>query len=155
MTPSELPRPPGDMEYGDVRLAFAEFTQGNARKGLVPGYRFRIVGADGADVGHLSFRVGDTEHVSQFVGHIGYGIHPAHRGHGYAGKACMAVAGFVSEVSGTVIMTADPDNTPSIRTIEGIGADYINEVAVPKSDPQYASGSRRKQRYRWTPKNRN
>jgi len=144
---------PEEMAYRGVRVVFSELTEGDPRKGLVPGYRFRIMDPDGTNVGRLNFRVGDTEHVRLFSGHIGYGIHPAHRGHGYAGRACLAIAGFVARVSGTVIITADPDNAASIRTILGIGGCFINEVVVPRTDSHYAGGSRRKRRYSWTPGN--
>jgi RimJ/RimL family protein N-acetyltransferase len=43
----------------------------------------------------------------------------------------------------------DPDNTPSIRIIEKLGAIFINEIDVPLDDPAYAKGARRKKRYEW------
>ena len=42
--------------------------------GLVPYYHFRIIDVDGTDVGHINFRVGDTEHVRVSAGHIGFEI---------------------------------------------------------------------------------
>jgi hypothetical protein len=38
-----------------------------------------------------------------------------------------------------------------MRTIERLGARFIDEVVVPPYDPHYQRGSRRKRRYRWTP----
>ncbi len=76
---------------------------------------------------------------------------PRFRGHGYALAACRAIAPFVRSVYEAVTVTCDPDNHASIRTIERLGACFIDEVAVPPHDPQYQRGSRTKRRYRWTP----
>lgn len=50
-----------------------------------------------------------------------------------------------------VILTADPANTPSIRTIQKLGAKFLGEVEVPPDDPAYAGGARHKRRYEWAP----
>jgi len=50
-----------------------------------------------------------------------------------------------------VTITCDPDNWASRRTIERLGAELVDEVAVPADDPHYQRGSRTKKRYRWTP----
>jgi hypothetical protein len=39
----------------------------------------------------------------------------------------------------------------SRRTIERLGAEFIDEVPVPEHDPHYARGSRIKRRYLWKP----
>ena len=118
---------------------------------IVPAYHFRILTADSSDVGHINFRVGDTEHVRACAGHIGFEVDEQFRGHGYALQACRAIAPLVRSVSGTVTITCDPDNAASMRTIERLGASFIGEVAVPVHDPHYERGSRLKRRYRWTP----
>jgi len=43
---------------------------------LVPFYHFKITDKDGNKVGHLNFKVGETNHIMQCVGHIGYEILP-------------------------------------------------------------------------------
>jgi tagatose 1,6-diphosphate aldolase len=118
---------------------------------MVPAYHFRILLSDGADAGHINFRAGDTEHVRTSAGHIGYEVKAAFRGHGYAGDACRALAPFVGTVFGSVIITCDPGNLASQRTIERLGAEFLEEVTLPPSDPQYQGGSRAKRRYRWAP----
>ena len=50
-----------------------------------------------------------------------------------------------------VLITCDPDNLPSSKTIEKLGASFIDEVAVSPTEPGYRRGSRVKRRYRWTP----
>jgi tagatose 1,6-diphosphate aldolase len=66
-------------------------------------------------------------------------------------QACRAIAPFVRSFYSTVIITSDTDNQASIRTIERLGASFVDEIAVPPHDPQYQRGSRGKRRYRWTP----
>lgn len=139
------------MSHGPVTLVFSKMTEADEARGFVPGYHFKILNDLFEEVGHLNFRVGNTEHVRLAAGHIGFEIAERHRGHRYAANACLAAAAWVSEVSGEVVITVDPDNLPSVRTIERIGATFVDEVDVPKGDPHYLRGSLRKKRYRWIP----
>jgi predicted acetyltransferase len=123
---------------------------GEPSRGFVPYYHFHILTADGLDVGHINFRVGDTEHVRICAGHIGFEIAEAFRGRGYVLQACRAMAPFVRSIYQTVTITCDPDNLASRRTIESLDAQFIDEIAVPVHDPHYQRGSRTKRRYRWT-----
>jgi tagatose 1,6-diphosphate aldolase len=148
----ETLQPPSQiLSFGDVRLHFVRIIPGDPARDFVPAYHFRILIADGSDVGHVNFRVGNTEHVRVCAGHIGFEIGERFRGHGYALQACRAIAPFVRSVSGTVTITHDPDNIASMRTIERLGACFIDEVTVPAHDPHHKRGSRLKRRYRWTP----
>lgn len=149
---SEVPlTPPDQLLFGDVRLRFVHVVPGDPSKGFVPAYHFRILDPADSDVGHINFRVGDTEHVRNCAGHIGYEIREEFRGHGYAYQACCAIAPFVRSVYAGVTITCDPDNFASIKTIERLGARFIDEVPVPPHEPQYLRGSRIKRRYKWTP----
>lgn len=146
-----LPIPPDVLSHDGVSLRFAKIVPGEPLRGFVPYYHFRIMAPDGVDVGHVNFRVGDTEHVRVCAGHIGFEILEVHRGHGYALRACRALAPFVASVYDAVTITCDPDNHASRRTIERLGAWFVDEVAVPPHDPHYQRGSRFKRRYRWKP----
>lgn len=152
-TPDEksLPIPPRNLCHGDVALRFSGIVPGEPERRLVPYYHFRVRIADGTDVGHVNFRVGDTEHIRVFAGHIGFGIAEPFRGNGYARQACMAVAPFVRFLYDAVTITCDPDNIASIRTIEQLGASYLDTVDIPPHDPAYLHGVRVKRRYRWVP----
>ena len=143
--------PPGNLSFGDVRLRFVHVVPGDPSKGFVPAYHFRILNLGDSDVGHVNFRVGNTEHVHVCAGHIGFEILEEFRGHGYAGHACRAIAPFVRSVYRSVIVTCDPDNIASIKTIERLGARFIDEVPVPPHEPAYLRGSRMKRRYEWIP----
>lgn len=150
-----LPAAPIFLRFEDVELQFDCLTVGDEERGLVPGYRFGIHGENGLRVGRIHFRVGKTRHVQMYAGHIGYEIEPEFRGHGFARKACLALAPFVAEVSGEVVLTANLDNAASLRTIEQIGAEFLDEVDVDPDDPHYDGGKNvRKRRYRWNAEGR-
>ncbi|MBI1369912.1 MAG: GNAT family N-acetyltransferase [Planctomycetes bacterium] len=146
-----LPLPPESLAFGEVTVRFSRVVPGEAARGLVPSFHFRIIAADGSDAGHINFRVGETEHVRLCAGHIGFEIAERFRGRGYAYAACRAIGPFVRSIYETVIVTCDPDNAASRRTIERLGARFMDEVAVPVNDPHYQRGSRTKRRYAWTP----
>ena len=151
VTRESFPAPPENLCFDSVRLKFTHLVPGDATRGLVPFYYFRIL-IPGREAGHITFKVGDTEHVRLYVGHIGYGVDEACRGNGLAYQACRAVAPFVGLFYKSVILTSDPDNPASLRTIERLGAKFLDEVLVPPHDVQYREGSRNvKRRYSWTP----
>lgn len=150
-TIEEFPTPPDTLSSGEVRLRFVRVVPGDLSRDFVPAYHFRILLSDGSDVGHINFRVGDTEHVRVCAGHIGFEILEPFRGHGYALEACRAIASFVRSFYGAVTITCDPDNLASIRTIERLGATFADEVPIPPHDPHFQRGSRSKRRYRWIP----
>ena len=146
---SNLTPPTTDLRYSEISLQFLEIVPSNVIQGLVPFYKFRILDQSDTAVGHINFRVGDTEHITQVVGHLGYAILEPFRGHSYAYQAVRAIAPLVRTTYKNVIITCNPDNLASKRTIEKLGAVFINIVAVPDYDPHYASGSRFKLRYLW------
>jgi len=141
----------GELSHGGVVLHLEKIVPGDPVRGFVPYYHFRVLAPEGTDVGHINFRVGDTQHVCFCAGHVGFEIQEAHRGHGYALRACRAIAPFVASVYHEVTITCDPDNHASRRTIERLGACFIDEVVVPPNDFHYQRGSRFKRRYRWEP----
>ena len=146
-----LPEAPRDLVHGEVSLRFVEYVPLDGRGGLAPFYHFKIQAGSAGEVGHINFRIGSSEHVQLCAGHIGYRIEEKFRGHGYALQACRALAPFVRSIYPEVLLTCNPDNYASAKTIERLGAVFIDEVAVPKHDPGYSKGARRKRRYRWQP----
>ena len=145
------PSPPDNLSFGNVQLRFVEVKPGDPARRLVPFYHFRILHADDTDVGHINFKIGETDHVRLYVGHIGFEIIQSFRGQGFARRACQALAPFVRSIYPEVILTCDPDNGASKKTIENLGATFIEKVEIPPQDPAYQSGARWKLRYRWKP----
>jgi RimJ/RimL family protein N-acetyltransferase len=134
---------PGGLEPGD---AFAD---------RPPGYylwlRLRPEFAPPIPIaGTLALRLGTSENVVRYVGHIGYGVFPAARGHHYAERACRLVAPLARQHGMDHLwITVNPDNAPSRRSCERLGAELVDVVDVPKTNPLYARGDRQKCRFRW------
>lgn len=82
----DLPRPPRTIETERLRLCFESVRPGDKDRGFVPFYHFHIQNLVGEKVGHINFRVGDTEHVRNCAGHIGYVILEQFRG----GEVCLS-----------------------------------------------------------------
>ncbi len=143
------PAPPDDLSHGQARLRLDRRAPADAGRGFSPYYHFRIYTSEGVDVGHINFRVGNSEHILNCAGHIGFGVAETFRGRGLAGEACRALAPFIQRFYEAVILTANPDNAASIRVIEKLGAEYLGTVIIPPHDPGYAGGARQKRRYQW------
>jgi predicted acetyltransferase len=144
-------KPPLNMHYGPIKLIFEKIVDVEPGGELVPFYRFKITDGDGTKVGHINFKVGDTNHIRQCVGHIGYEILPEHRGHSYSYFSCNAIRPFIRVFYEKVILTCDPGNVPSIKTIEKLNGKFLNEIMVPENDPSYKGRSKQKRRYEWEP----
>jgi len=147
---TSLPAPPPELDFEGVTLRLGRIVPAEVERRLSPYYHFGIF-SEGTEVGHINFRIGTSEHLQLYAGHIGYTVREPYRGHHYAFCACRAVAPFVRNIYPSVILTSDRDNWPSLRTILRLGAVFLEEVAVPRHDPAYQSGSRVKRRYRWMP----
>jgi predicted acetyltransferase len=146
-----LPKPPEVLAYGDVRLQFVRISPGDASRGFAPFYNYRIETKEGKEAGHINFRVGDSNHIMVYAGHIGYEVLEPFRGNGFAYQACKAIAPLVRMLYPEVIITCDPDNLGSMRTIEKLGAAFLDEVSVGPEQAGYARKPGRKRRYSWKP----
>lgn len=139
------------MQSGPIKLAFDKIVDVEPGGELVPFYHFKILSLSEEQVGHINFKVGDTNHIIQCVGHIGYEVLQQHRGKSYAFFACNALKPFIKTIYSKIILTSDPSNLSSIKTIEKLDAKFLNEIVVPEQDPSYKSGSKIKKRYEWQP----
>lgn len=119
----------------------------------VPSHQFKITLQDASTrIGHLHLRVGDPAQNEnlRYAGHIGYAVDAAHRGHGYAGDACRLVAPYARRLGMvTVLITCNPDNTASRRTIEKLGARFLARAPLPRHLEMYLAGDREKLIYEW------
>jgi predicted acetyltransferase len=116
----------------------------------VPTYYFRMVHADsGEELGAINLRVGSTPHVEQYAGHVGYGVHPGHRGHRYAARSLRLLIPVASKFGlNPLWITCDPDNIASRRSCELAGAQFVQIVDVPENCVIHRHGHRQKCRYR-------
>ncbi|MBO6047937.1 MAG: GNAT family N-acetyltransferase [Erysipelotrichaceae bacterium] len=115
-----------------VTLKLLDYVEVLDRPYFTPYYIYLIM-VNGNEVGRLTFRTGsDEEHY--FDGHIGYGIEKSYRGHHFAYQACLALKPLIREQGyDHVLLTCDPDNLASKKTIERLGAKLIDQREVPSS----------------------
>ena len=140
----------GDLVDGKLYLVLVDTSLGDNEKGHVPAYSFemRVQNVDGK-IGHVNLRIGNTEHVRKYAGHIGYGVDPEYRGRRYAARSCRLVFPLALRHGiNPVWITCNPDNDPSRRTIERLGGVYVETVPLPKTHEMYRRGERLKCRYR-------
>ena len=100
--------------------------------------------------GGISLRIGDARDVELYYGHVGYHVYPPARGRHYAERACRLLAPLArAHGMRRLWITCNPDNWASRRTCERLGADLVDIVDVPRSNPLHQRGEVRKCRYRW------
>lgn len=99
--------------------------------------------------GGCSMRIGNTRDVEMYFGHIGYHVYPPARGHHYAERACRLLLPLArTHGMKTIWITTNPDNSPSRRTCERLGAQLVEIVDVPPTNVLHQRGELRKCRYR-------
>ena len=76
---------------GDLRLVLVEKRFGNPARDIVPAYKFemRKIGT-WEPIGRVDLRIGNTEHIVMYAGHIGYRVEPLYRGDEIRGKKLCA-----------------------------------------------------------------
>jgi predicted acetyltransferase len=141
---------PGRLIDGEIELMLDNRVRGNAARGRVPYYKFKMTFTNRrTEIGRIDLRVGNTEHIEMYAGHIGYRVHPAYRGHHYAAKACCLLLPLARQHGMKRLwITCNPDNYASRRTCEILGATFVEIVDIPHDHEMYLVGERQKCRYR-------
>lgn len=147
---------PGRLVDGNLELRLAETTPADHDRGFDPAYRFDMVdGASRVVMGSISLRVGHTEHLRLYRGHIGYGVLEPFRGNKLALRSCRLLAGLARRHSLIPVwLTCNEGNVASQRTLEALGAEFVELRRMPPDYPYiayYPPEARLKRRYRWLP----
>lgn len=139
-----------DLNDGEIYLSLSKYTYGSAYVGRLPCYFFLIRSCENDKIlGQCDLRVGEHE-TMPFAGHIGYRIHSSHRGHAYAQKATRLLLAFAHRIGmEELLITCDPDNVASQKTLEHLAGDYLGCFVVPEDHVCYFAGDREKLRYRF------
>lgn len=124
-------------------------------KGLVPAYSFwmRLRPISGFEppvmmAGGLSLRIGHTENLESYLGHIGYTVYPPARGRHLAERAVRLILPLARRHGvDPVWITCNPDNFASRKTCARLGGILINTVPLPEGHPLFNRGERQKCRY--------
>jgi RimJ/RimL family protein N-acetyltransferase len=147
---------PGRLVDGDLELRLVGTTPSDHERGFAPAYRFEMAAAtSGAVMGNINLRVGQTEHLRLYRGHIGFGVLEPFRGNRLALRSCRLLAGLaIHHALLPVWLTCDEGNVASQRTLEALGAEFVEIRTMPSDYPYvayYPLESRTKRRYRWMP----
>ena len=137
------------LRHGDLELRLADFSEHAFHR--VPTYFFRMMSIDRSEeMGTVNLRVGSTPHIELYAGHIGYSVHPPHRGHRYAMRSIVLLRPFARSLGiDPIWITCDPDNGASRRSLELAGAEFMEIVDVPEDcGIRKYGGKLRKCRYR-------
>ena len=141
-----------ELHGDDIVLRLTRDTAADPDKGWLRALHYDVThAANGETVGRINLRIGYTTSVVRYGGHIGYGIDPDWRGQRFAAKACLLLRPIAKAHGMDVLwITCNPDNWPSRKTCERLGATLIEIVDLPPDNDQYQRGERQKCRYRWT-----
>ncbi|MDP2426335.1 MAG: GNAT family N-acetyltransferase [Candidatus Izemoplasmatales bacterium] len=130
----------------DIELKQIAYQEANNITRYLENYRFAMVRSrDQVVVGRLNLRIGTNEEVYLF-GHIGYEVYEPFRGNHYALQACEIAFQFAKVVHqmNEWIITCNPDNFASRKTIERLSGRLIEICPVPKDSEMYIKGDREK-----------
>lgn len=140
---------------GEIQLLLRQYQWGSAYVGELPSYFFKIVDATEMrrELGHCDLRVGMHPEIA-YSGHVGYRVYRPHRGNHYALKATRLLLHFAYELGlGECIITCNPDNAASRRTLEELGGRLVATVDVPADSACYRAGDRVKCQFLFTTAN--
>lgn len=141
--------PPTD---GDLQLVLTGCVPAEDSPWGVPAYLFRMQHPSGEYLGRIRLRVGWSEGIIRYAGHVGYAVEPPHRGHRYAERACRLLMPLAKRHGmSSLWITCQPDNMPSRRTLERLGAECVGVIDVPPEYPLDAGAERKKMCFRLTP----
>lgn len=128
-----------------MHLELIEYVHENLPRGFSPYFLYHII-VNNDVVGSLVLREGSLEE-RYFDGHIGYHIEEEYRGHHYAYQACLLLE---DNLQDDVILTCDPHNKASQRTIEKLGAVFLETKPIPSSMRKlFSSQEKEKRIYLW------
>lgn len=139
------------MDKSPLTRLFVNAFPADPGKNTVRSEHYSIVENDSQQVvGAIRLRLSNEEDILLYAGHIGYNVNESHRGRHHAAHACLAVKPVALQHGFAELwITCDPDNWPSRRTCERIGAELVDIVDLPEDNDMYQDGERHKCRYRW------
>jgi len=151
-TPFKFLRP-GQLIDRELELVLTRTVAADPVKRHCPMYEFEMVHTRQRSVmGKIRLRIAPPRAL-RYPGHIGYNVARKYRGHRYAARSCQLLLPLArAHDLPAVWLSVDPENTPSLKTCQIIGARYVESVRIPRDHEMYQDGSRYCRRYRLRPR---
>ena len=122
---------PGVLKDEDLELVLVETRFGDIHP-FVPQYRFEMRHVpSGTRAGNIDLRTSLTSRLEEYGGHIGYNVDPEYRGSRYSARSCRLLFPLARAHNiNPILITCSPDNLPSVKTCEAIGAHLVKQQEV-------------------------
>jgi len=106
---------------------------------------FDIYNNEGYRVGSIDLRLKMDDYM-YYYGHVGYDVYEPFRGNHYAYEACKVLFEIAKDEYkiNELIITCNPDNIASYKTLVKLGGECKGIVKVPLSHPLYIHGDKEK-----------
>lgn len=128
------------LKNDEIILILEKTVDGNTEKDWVPAYHFAICNKKGIKLGACDLRIGHNDKL-YYGGNIGYSIDKEHRGHHYAGKACLLLFELARKHNMEyLIITCNPDNYASRKTCEYAGGELVEIAELPENNDMRDKG---------------
>lgn len=137
------------LKNDEIYLKCYKTAESDEARGFLPCYYFKIhLTASKEGIGFCDLRVGHNEN-SFYGGNIGYSIDESHKGNHYAAKAVMLLLELAKmHDMKYVIITSDPMNIGSYKTIERCGGILLGVWDIPKHHEMYSLVRTKTKRYK-------
>jgi predicted acetyltransferase len=141
---------PGKLQDGDLLLILDRYLTADPEREWLPSYHFKMMREGTANVaGRINLRIGNTERIVLYRGHIGYLVEPEYRGDRFAARSLRLLLPLAAAHGlNPLWITCNPDNIASRRSCEIAGAELVEIIEIPPDDELQLQGIRQKCRYR-------
>jgi len=128
---------PESLADGDLELVLKSMTGYDPIKCWIPQYNFEMIHQCSKEyIGRIHLRVGLTDSLKDYGGHIGYEVTENFRGNRYSSRACRLLFPLCRQLQlQPIVLTCAPDNLPSNKTILSIGGQlYASKIVQTEND---------------------
>lgn len=138
----------------ELQLIIIEKTITSKPDDTIPVYRFQMINRfTKEDIGGITLKAGYTDNIVKYRGNIGFTVNEKFRGRNYAVRSCKLLIPLIKFLNlSPIYLTCDADNYASKKSIEKIGARFLEEMIIPDDSEfacYYPITSRKKLLFSW------
>ena len=127
-----------DLKNNEIYLFLTKTCEAIPERKYVPVYYFDICLTDGIKVGTCNLKLDNSE-LTKYCGNIGYVVDEKYRGNKYSLKASKLLLKLAKKHDlKYVTITCSPENIASNKICKLLGAEFIENVEVPKTHEMYS-----------------